>query len=392
MTRVITENLRRSGRFALIDRASFERIPNIDVPPRFADWRAIDAWVLATGCISRQSDGRLKTEFRLWDVFGGAQLRGRQYSTTPDNFRRIAHIISDEIYARLTLGQGDIEERLTVEKGYFDSRVVFVDESGPKERRVKRLALMDQDSANLRYLTGGEDLVGTPHFSPSTREIIYTSFSPGGPRVYMLNIETGQREIVGDFPNMTFSPRFSPDGQRIIMSLPQDGNSNLFVMDLRSKATTRLTDTLAIDTAPSYSPDGRRICFESNRGGRPQIYVMAANGGPAERISIDEGASHSRPVWSPRGYMIAFTLQSQSNFAIGIMRPDFRGERILTKSYDTVGPTFAPNGQTVMFFRYPAGSAGPALFTIDLTGRNELWVPTPSFARDPDWSQLLPRS
>jgi TolB protein len=223
--------------------------------------------VLATGCISRQSDGRLKTEFRLWDVFGGAQLRGRQYSTTPDNFRRIAHIISDEIYARLTLGQGDIEERLTVEKGYFDSRVVFVDESGPKERRVKRLALMDQDSANLRYLTGGEDLVGTPHFSPSTREIIYTSFSPGGPRVYMLNIETGQREIVGDFPNMTFSPRFSPDGQRIIMSLPQDGNSNLFVMDLRSKATTRLTDTLAIDTAPSYSPDGRRICFESNRGG-----------------------------------------------------------------------------------------------------------------------------
>ena len=378
ISQIINGNLKRSGLFAPIDPAAFiEKITNTDVAPRFADWRAINAQALLTGRVARQADGRIKTEFRLWDVFAGSQLNGQQYFTTPDNFRRIAHIISDSIY-----------ERLTGEKGYFDSRVVFVDETGPKERRVKRLALMDQDGANLRYLTRGDDLVLTPRFSPSTQEITYMSFGQSEPRVYLLNIETAQREIVGNFPGMSFSPRFSPDGQRVIMSLQRGGNSNLFVMDLRSKATTRLTDTPAIDTAPSYSPEGTRICFESDRGGKPQIYVMAAGGGPAQRISFGDG-SYSTPVWSPRGDTIAFTKQSQDKFAIGIMRPDGKGERILTEGYHNEGPTFAPNGRVVMFFREPGGSAGPSLFTIDLTGRNELRVPTPGFASDPAWSPLL---
>ena len=309
VSQIITGNLRRSGLFAPIDPAAFiEKITNTDVAPRFADWRTINAQALVTGRVTRQPDGRLKAEFRLWDVLGGGQQAGQQYFTTPDNYRRIAHIISDAIY-----------ERLTGEKGYFDSRIVFVDETGPKERRVKRLAMMDQDGASVRYLTRGDDLVLTPRFSPSTQDITYMSYGQGDPRVYLLNIETGQREIVGNFPGMSFAPRFSPDGQRVIMSLQQGGNSNLFVMDLRSKATTRLTDTPAIDTSPSYSPDGTRICFESDRGGKPQIYIMAASGGPAQRISFGDG-SYSTPVWSPRGDTIAFTKQAQGNFAIGIMR------------------------------------------------------------------------
>jgi TolB protein len=378
VSQIITGNLRRSGLFAPIDPAAFlEKITNTDVAPRFADWRAINAQALVTGRVTRQPDGRLKAEFRLWDVLGGGQQAGQQYFTTPDNYRRIAHIISDAIY-----------ERLTGEKGYFDSRVVFVDETGAKERRVKRLAMMDQDGASVRYLTRGDDLVLTPRFSPSTQEITYMSYGQGDPRVYLLNIETGQREIVGNFPGMSFAPRFSPDGQRVIMSLQQGGNSNLFVMDLRSKATMRLTDTPAIDTSPSYSPDGTRICFESDRGGKPQIYVMAAGGGPAQRISFGDG-SYSTPVWSPRGDTIAFTKQAHGNFAIGIMRTDGQGERILTEGYHNEGPTFAPNGRVVMFFRDPAGNAGPSLYTIDLTGRNELRVPTPGFASDPAWSPLL---
>ncbi len=222
--------------------------------------------------------------------------------------------------------------------------MVFVDETGSKERRVKRLAMMDQDGANVRYLTRGADLVLTPRFSPSTQEITYMEFGQGDPRVYLFNIETGQREIVGNFPGMSFSPRFSPDGQRVIMSLQQGGNSNLFVMDLRSKSTTRLTDTPAIDTSPSYSPDGARICFESDRGGKPQIYVMAATGGAAQRISFGEG-SYSTPVWSPRGDYIAFTKQGGGQFSIGIMKPDGSGERLLTSGYHNEGPTFAPNGR-----------------------------------------------
>ena len=378
VSQIISANLKRSGLFAPIDPAAFlEKISSVDAVPHFADWRTINAQALATGRVTRQADGRLKAEFRLWDVLAGQQLAGQQYYTTPDNWRRIAHIISDAIY-----------ERLTGEKGYFDSRVVFVDETGPAERRIKRLAIMDQDGANVRYLTRGDDLVLTPRFSPSTQEITYMAYGQGEPRVYLLNIETGQREIVGNFPGMSFAPRFSPDGQRVVMSLQEGSNSNIFVMDLRSKAMTRLTDTPAIDTSPSYSPDGARICFESDRGGHPQIYVMAASGGSAQRISFGDG-SYSTPVWSPRGDYIAFTRQAADKFAIGVMKPDGTGERVLTEGFHNEGPTFAPNGRVIMFFRDPGGTAGPSLFTIDIGGRNELREPTPSFASDPAWSPLL---
>src|SRR6202162_5831194 len=378
VTQVITNNLKRSGLFAPIDQAAYiEKVVNIDAAPQFANWKTINAQALVTGRMTRQPDGRLKAEFRLWDVATGQQLTGQQYFPQPEYWRRIAHIISDQIY-----------ERLTGEKGYFDSRVVFVDETGAKERRVKRLALMDQDGANVRYLTRGSDLVLTPRFSPSTQEITYMEFGQGDPRVYLLNIETGQREIVGNFPGMSFSPRFSPDGQRVIMSLQEGSNSNIFVMDLRSKATTRLTDTPAINTAPSYSPDGNQICFESDRGGHPQIYIMPSAGGQAQRISFGDG-SYSTPVWSPRGDSIAFTRQAEGKFAIGVMKPDGSGERILTEGFHNEGPTFAPNGRVIMFFRDPGGASGPALYTIDLTGRNEQKGAKASFASDPAWSPLL---
>jgi TolB protein len=379
VTQIIASNLRRSGLFLPIDQAAYiEKVSNVDAMPRFADWRQIKAQALVTGRLQQLRDGRIRGEFRLWDVYAGQYMFGQQYATPSDNWRRIAHIISDAIY-----------ERLTGDKGYFDSRIVFIDETGPRKHRVKRLALMDQDGANVRYLTRGDDLVLTPRFSPSTQEITYMSYSQGQPRVYLFNIETGQREVVGNFPGMTFAPRFSPDGQRVIMSLQQGGNSNIFVMDLRSRATTRLTDTAAIDTSPCYAPDGVRICFESDRGGSQQIYVMGAGGGPAQRISFGDGL-YSTPVWSPRGDYIAFTKQYEGRFAIGIIKPDGSGERILTEGFHNEGPTFSPNGRVVMFFRDPGGNSGPQLYTVDITGRNELRTPTPSYASDPAWSPLLP--
>jgi len=378
VSQVVTADLQRSGLFNVIDPAAYtETIASVDAVPTFQSWRVVNAQALVCGAITRQNDGRLKAEFRLWDVSAGQQLDGKQYVTTADNWRRIAHIISDAIYERLT-GLG----------GYFDSRVVYVDETGPGDRRIKRLAIMDQDGANVRYLTRGDDLVLTPRFSPSTQEITYMAYGQGDPRVYLFNIETGQREIVGNFPGMSFSPRFSPDGQRVIMSLQQGSNSNIFVMDLRSKATTRLTDTQAIDTAPSYSPDGSKICFESDRGGRQQIYVMPSTGGQAQRISFGDG-SYSTPVWSPTGEWIAFTKQTSDAFAIGVMKPDGSGERILTSGFHNEGPTFSPNGRVIMFFRDPGGTSGPSLYSIDISGRADQRVPTPNYGSDPAWSPLL---
>ncbi len=378
ITDVIAADLKRSGLFAPVAKQAFiEKISNPDQPPRFEDWKVINAQALVTGRVTQEGDGRLRAEFRLWDTFANQQMTGQQFYTQPENWRRVAHIIADAIY-----------ERITGEKGYFDTRVVYVAESGPKNARKRQLAIMDQDGANARALTNSNEIVLTPRFSPNRQEITYMSFEGQQPRVYLLQLETGQREVVGNFPGMTFAPRFSPDGQRVIMSLQQDGNANIYTMDLRSRTTTRLTSTAAIDTGPSYSPDGSQIVFESDRGGRQQLYVMSADGSGQNRISFGDG-SYSTPVWSPRGDLIAFTKQSGGKFSIGVMKPDGSGERILTTGFHNEGPTWAPNGRVLMFFRQPAGSGGPQLYSIDLTGYNEQQVQTAGYASDPAWSPLL---
>lgn len=377
ISEVIAADLKRSGLFSPIAKSAFiEKIANPDQTPRFEDWKVINAQALVTGRVTREG-GRLRAEFRLWDTFSGQQMTGQQFYTQPENWRRVAHIIADAIY-----------KQITGEDGYFDTRIVFVSESGSKVDRKRQLAIMDQDGFNLRVLTNSNDIVLTPRFSPNQQEVTYMSFEGGQPRVYLLQLETGRREVVGNFPGMTFSPRFSPDGQRVIMSLQQDGNSNIYTMDLRSRTTTRLTSTAAIDTSPSYAPDGRRIVFESDRGGRQQLYVMNADGSGQQRISFGDG-SYSTPVWSPRGDYIAFTKQSGGKFSIGVMKPDGSGERILTTGFHNEGPSWAPNGRVIMFFRQAAGAGGPQLYSIDLTGYNEQRIKTPAFASDPAWSPLL---
>jgi TolB protein len=314
-------------------------------------------------------------------VNAGTQVAGQEYTTDANNSRRVAHIIADAVFSHAT-----------GEKGMFDSRVVFVDETGPAENRRKRLAIMDQDGANVRYLTSGQDLVVTPRFSPSSQDVTYMAFGTGDPKVLLLNIETGQREVVGNFPGMEFSPRFSPDGQRIVMSMEENGVANIYEMDIRSRATTRLSNSSAIDTSPSFSPDGSQIVFESDRGGNQQLYVMPASGGDAQRISFGNGR-YATPVWSPKGDYIAFTREDPNGFGIGIMTPDGKTERILTEGFHNEGPTWAPNGLFVMLFRDPGGESGPHIFMIDIYGRagNGLGfqVPTPSYASDPAWGPLL---
>jgi len=377
---VLQADLERSGLFRPLDRASFlEQIRDINAVPRFGDWRSVQADALVVGRIVNAGDGRVGAEFRLWDVASGKQLAGQRFSTSAQNWRRIAHMIADSVY-----------ERLTGEKGYFDTRVVFVDETGPAQNRVKRLAIMDQDGANVRLLTQGKELVLTPRFSPTNQEITYMSYTSDQPKVFIMNLESGRRELVGDFPGMTFAPRFSPDGQRVVMSLgTPDGRSSIYEMDLRTRQPRRLTESSGIDTSPSYSPDGRQIVFESDRDGTQKLYVMNADGSGAHPISLG-GGSYSTPVWSPRGDYIAFTQQAGGRFLIGVMKPDGSGERVLTEGFHNEGPTWAPNGRVLMFWRdSQSTSGGPKIYSVDITGFNERQVTTPSFASDPAWSPLL---
>ncbi|HEV2652338.1 MAG TPA: Tol-Pal system beta propeller repeat protein TolB [Rhizomicrobium sp.] len=377
IAKVVRADLDRSGLFRTLSPASYvDKITNINVPPQFASWRAINAQALVAGQVATQGDGRLRVDFRLWDVFGESQMIGQQYFTTPENWRRIAHIISDAIY-----------QRITGEKGYFDTRIVFISESGPALHRVKRLAVMDEDGANPTFLTRGDYMVLTPRFNPTAQTIAYMSYIGGRPRVYLFDLESGRQEALGNFPNMTFSPRFSPDGNKVAMTLVNGGNSDIYVMDLRTHAMSRLTSDPAIDTAPSYSPDGSQIAFESDRGGSQQIYVMNADGSNQHRVSFGAGRNGT-PVWSPRGDLIAFTNQS-GGFHVGVMHTDGSGARILTNGWDDEGPTWAPNGRVLMFSRSAQGGRGSQIWSIDVTGRNERRVTTPGDASDPAWSPLI---
>jgi len=384
ITQVLSADLERSGLFSPIDQKAFiDKDAATHVPPQYGDWRQINAQALVTGDADVESDGRLQVDFRLWDVVAEQQLTGLRYTTTQQNWRRIAHIIADAIY-----------KRITGEDGYFDTRIVYIAESGPMDRRIKRLAIMDQDGANHHYLTDGRNLVLTPRFSPTAQEITYLSYAGNKPRVYLFNIDTGQQEVLGDFPGMTFAPRFSPDGKKVIMSLAVGGASEIYSLDLSTRQATQITNTTAIDTSPCYSPDGKQITFNSDRGGSQQIYVMNADGSNIHRISFGSGL-YGTPVWSPRGDLIAFTKIDGGQFYIGVMHPDGSGERLLTQAFLVEGPTWAPNGRVLMYFRQaPSDSRGHGgssrLYTIDLTGYNEREVITPQDASDPAWSPLIP--
>ena len=380
IAQVVADDLERSGLFRPIDKRAFYAKPQgLGVKPRFANWKPLNAQALVVGEVGIEPNGALRASFRLWDVFAENQMTGLSLTTTQANWRRVAHIIADTIY-----------ERITGEVGYFDTRIVYIAESGPADKRIKRLSIMDQDGANHRFLTDGSNLVLTPRFSPTQQEITYLAYFNDQPRVYLFNIDTGEQELVGDFPGMTFAPRFSPDGDSVILSFAQDGNSDIHVMDLRTRRVRRLTDHPAIDTAPSYAPDSRKIVFESDRGGSQQLYVMNTDGSSQRRISFGNGR-YGTPVWSPRGDLIAFTKIFRGKFHIGVMRPDGSGERLLTRGFLVEGPTWAPNGRVLMFFRQDKSDARgrggiPRLFSIDLTGFNERELGTPVGGSDPAWS------
>ncbi len=383
MAGIISSNLENSGLFAPLNPRSFiqddESVAKYG--PRFSEWRAINSQALVSGIIKKTDDGRTRVEFRLWDSFGERQLLGIAYMTNPSNWRRIAHVISDDIYSRLT-----------GEDGYFDSRIVYISESGSPLHRVKRLAIMDQDGHNHKYLTDGSNLVLTPRFSPTEQVITYVSYVNKKPRVYIYNIDTGKQKILGDFPGMTFAPRFSPDGKKVIMSLAKNGNSDIYTMDLKNNKLKRLTDNLAIDTSPSYSPDSKKIAFESDRGGTQQIYVMDSDGSNQHRITFNKGR-YGNPVWSPRGDLIAFTKILKGKFYIGVIRPDGSGERLITSAYHVEGPSWSPNGRVLTYFKEnPTGPKGEGrsskIYTIDITGYNEKILMTPKDGSDPAWSPL----
>ncbi|MEL7040469.1 MAG: Tol-Pal system beta propeller repeat protein TolB [Pseudomonadota bacterium] len=407
---VIRADLESTGLFTVTpEEAHIQKDLNIEVAPRFADWKIIQADALVVGTveqISRDGNQLIRGSVRMWDVYGeelmrfedsaGRQVSGRRFTTTPADIRRIAHKIADAIYSRLT-----------GEDGYFDTRIVYIAESGAPGNRIKKLAIMDSDGANAQELTDGTSLTLTPRFSPEAQQITYvsyegdpTQFGPfGSPRVYLFDLRRGRQEVIGRQGVMSVAGRFSPDGDTLLYAELRNGNSDLYTMDLQTRQTRRLTDHPAIDISPSMSPDGRSIVFTSDRGGSQQLYIMNIDGTPrscpsggrdiACRITFGSGG-YSAPVWSPRGDLIAFTKQASRKFHIGVIGIDGRGERLLTESsLVDEGPDWSPNGRVIVFSRQRGPERRTSLWSVDLTGRNLRQLPTPTDASDPAWSPLL---
>ena len=380
LAKVISNNLDSTGLFKSIPQSAYVSMPlSFNTPVQFSDWSIINADVLVMGSVGLKPDGRLEVKFRLWDVSQQKEIgKGKQYFTNSESWRRISHKISDTIYTRVT-GEG----------AYFDSRVVFVSETGPKDNRTKRLAIMDQDGANFRLLKHPPSLVIAPRFSPTTNKIIFTGYETGKPRVYLMDLSSEEITSLPELKGMSFAPRFSADGSQIVLSMTENGNTDIFLNTLSTGVKRRLTTNNAIDTAPSFSPDGKSIVFESDRGGGQQLYIISTQGGDAKRISFGKGR-YATPVWSPRGDLIAFTKIKEGKFHIGVMRVDGTKERLLTTSFLDEGPAWAPNGRVLMFFRETPGRAGaPSIYSIDISGRNLRKIKTSSFASDPNWSQIL---
>ena len=383
ISQIISDDLVSSGLFSAVDSAAFIKPPESpSIRPDFSNWTPLGAKGLLVGSAFLDADGLLQIEFVLWDIVSQRNITEGGGSANQSGIRRIAHQIADFVYQEFT---GD--------SPYFDTQIVYVSESGPRDRRVKRLAIMDQDGFNHKFLTSGLDLVLTPRFSPTAHEVAYLNYFNDEPNVYLLDIASGRTERLGSFPGMTFAPRFDPDGNKLIMSLAQDGRTDIFQMDLRTQSLSQLTRSASIDTSPSFAPDGSKIVFNSDRGGSQQLYIMDATGKNVKRISFGQGR-YATPVWSPRGDIIAFTKMFKNEFFIGVMNVDGSGERLLARGFLVEAPTWAPNGRLLMYFKQePVSNDGQGgqtyLYRVDITGFNERRVNTPADASDPAWSPLL---
>lgn len=378
---VVADNLTGTGLFREIaPEAHPARQASFTEAVSYEDWRAVNAQALVSAEVRQMGDS-ISVRFRLFDIVSGQpQGDGMQFDARAADWRRAAHKIADQIYVRLT-----------GERPYFDSRIAFVQETGPKSARIKRIGVMDYDGANILWMTDSSSLVLAPKFSPDGRRLLFTSYGSGFPQIQVMDVATVSARPLTTDPNaMAFAPTFSPDGRWVAYSREQGGNTDIWLMDVATGTQRALTNSPAIDTSPGFSPDGRRIVFESDRSGTPQLYIMGLDGGEPTRISFGEGR-YGTPAWSPKGDLIAFTKQIGDRFHIATMRTDGSGERMLTESFLDEGPTWAPNGRVVMFTRVtPGGTGQPRLHSVDITGRNMRPMNLDFAASDPSWGPLLP--
>ena len=381
---VVDADLKSTGLFRIVSRDALPEFVEMGKMPDFKLWSAVKAQVLVQAKLSAESGGRYNLEFYVWDVNGREQIEAQSLVSSKKSVRRLAHIMADAIY-----------ERLTGEVGYFDTQIVFIAETGPVKERVKRMAIMDQDGYGLRYLSDEDTFVMSPHFSPNMQTIVFLSFRDDDPMVWTLDLETGEQRRLGQFGGMNFAPRFSPDGTKIALSLVKNGITHIYEYDIATKKLRQLTFGYSLNTSPSYSPDGKKMAFNSDRSGNQQIYILDLESGEVERITYGAGR-YATPAWSPDGQFIAFTKMADDTFYIGIMDPRGRNEKILAGGWYMEAPSWAPGSRRVVYYETEKSLDGMErmshIRSVDITGQNvyDIELPDGVYGVEPTWSPKLP--
>jgi len=380
---VVVADLKSTGLFRMINRDAYPEHVKLDEMPNFADWAAIRAQVLVQGRLTEIDGGKLRLEFYVWDIAGKEQIEAQSLTASVSSARRLGHIMADGIY-----------ERLTGEVGYFDTQIIFIAETGAPDARVQRMAIMDSDGYNFRYMSDGADMVMSPHFSPNMQTVVFLSYHNNDPMVWSLDMNTGDQRRLGKFGGMTFAPRFSPDGSKIALSLAKGDAVNLYEYDIASRKLRQLTFGDYIDTSPSYSPDGSKIAFNSNRSGTQQIHLLNMADLTQKRLTYGAGR-YATPAWNPRGDYIAFTKISDDTFYIGIMTDAGKNEKILASGWFLENPNWAPGGRRLVYYTTDKVSntdRASHIRSVDINGMNdyEIKLPDGLSGTEPTWSPRLP--
>ena len=385
MLREVVENdLKRTGLFRIVNHDAFPEFVKMNEMPNFKSWAAIKTQVLAQASIQPEGKDSYKLEFYLWDVNGQEQIEAQSLIASKKSIRRLAHIMADAIY-----------ERLTGEVGYFDTQIVFIAETGSVSNRVKRMAIMDQDGYGMRFLSDKKTFVMSPHFSPNMSTVVFLSYRNDDPMVWVLDLDTGDQTKLGNFGGMSFAPRFSPDGSKVALSLVKNGVTNIYEYDMATKGLRQLTFGNHIDTSPSYSPDGRYMVYNSDSSGSQQIHVMDLKTGKQKRITFGAGR-YATPAWSPDGQFIAFTKMADNTFYIGIMNPEGRHEKILAGGWYMEAPSWAPGSRRLVYYETERTADGEErvshIRSVDITGQNiyDIDLKDGLNGTEPTWSPKLP--
>ena len=381
---VVVADLKSTGLFRIINKNAFPENVRMDDMPNFANWSMVKAQVLVQAKLYEAEGGKYGLKYYVWDVAGKEQIEAQDLQGSAKSARRLAHIMADGIY-----------ERLTGEHGYFDTQIVFIGQSGDIRSPTKRLAIMDSDGYGMRFMSDDRVMVMSPHFSPNMRTIVFLSYRDDDPMVWTLNLNTGEQRRLGKFGGMTFAPRFSPDGTRIALTLAKNGTTNLYEYDIEDKTLRQLTSGDYIDTSPSYSPDGKKLAFNSNRSGSQQLHILDLETMKDKRLSFGNGR-YATPAWGPRGDFIAFTKIVDETFYIGIMTPAGKNERILASGWFMEAPSWAPGGRRVVYYeteKMPDGKGRQShIRSVDIMGQNdyEIKLPDGLSGLEPTWSPTLP--